>query len=276
MTMHRTGLAIILMAAIAGAVWAEPQTLEDVRAALEGKRFDTYAADIDIAMNMGGMSMNMDGHMIGQGSAMAMTMNMGMGGQAISTKMIVQDSGTMWVEANVNGTRQIMKGDRDTMKEMGMSMSGLSPGMIPQSQTMPATATEMLDMLGQMYDLAYAGTDTVNGAPVFVLDAEMKSEYADMFENSPQIQQMGLQFDKTRFAVGSDDGFVRRMEMLMPDGTAFMTQTYSNVVLNEALPDDAFEYTPPEGANVIDMVEQMKQLQRMQGNQQVPESGATP
>ncbi len=155
--------------------------------------------------------------------------------------------------------KQVMKGDRDAIQSLSAGMAGLNPSALPQDSAMPSTPGAMLDAFSEMYDLTYSGVDSVEGVEVYAFEGEAKPEYKEMFRQSPQLAQMGVTLDAARFFLGKDDGFLRKVEVLMEDGTVFTTQTYSNVTLNESLPQGAFSYTPPEGVPVMDLGQQLQQ-----------------
>lgn len=55
--------------------------------------------------------------------------------------------------------------------------------------------------------------------------------------------------------IGADDGVLRKMIMLDKEGKEMMSQSYTNIQLGIEVADSQFEFTPPEGSQVVDMTE---------------------
>ncbi len=55
--------------------------------------------------------------------------------------------------------------------------------------------------------------------------------------------------------IGADDGLVRKMVFINEEGKEMMSQSYTNIQLNVEVADSQFEFTPPEGVQVVDMTE---------------------
>ena len=61
---------------------------------------------------------------------------------------------------------------------------------------------------------------------------------------------------KMELWIGADDGLVRKIVMFDGQGAEMISQSYKNVELNPKVLDKEFEFTPPEGVQVMDMTEQ--------------------
>jgi len=90
-----------------------------------------------------------------------------------------------------------------------------------------------------------------------------------VFQGLPKIPEM----QKTTFApakmeiwLGADDGMVRKIIMFSEEGKEMMSQVYTNVNINVRIADSQFEFTPPEGVQVMDMTEgsvnMMREMQK--------------
>ena len=58
-----------------------------------------------------------------------------------------------------------------------------------------------------------------------------------------------------RVEVGKKDGLVRELALLDTQGREVLTQEYSQVEINVPIPEGTFAFTPPEGAQVVDLNE---------------------
>jgi outer membrane lipoprotein-sorting protein len=71
---------------------------------------------------------------------------------------------------------------------------------------------------------------------------------------------------KVEFLVYADNGLPYKVQTYGKNDELIMEQTYSNYQLNVDIPDSQFEFTPPEGVQVMDMTEatinMMKQMRK--------------
>ena len=84
---------------------------------------------------------------------------------------------------------------------------------------------------------------------------EMK---ALVFKGLPRKSEMGeMTFTPAEIEmwIGADDGLVRKMTLFNEEGKEMMTHSYMNVEINTEVNDSQFEFTPPEGTQVMDMTE---------------------
>ena len=65
-------------------------------------------------------------------------------------------------------------------------------------------------------------------------------------------------------AIGAEDGMMRSMSMGPAEGPANMKVTMSNLKFGVDLPENAFEFTPPDGVEVMDMTEMMEQAEAVE------------
>jgi len=181
--------------------------------------------------------------------AMDMEMNQPLpGGQTMKMKMkSVCDGATMWnvVDMGMGGPPMIMKGDMEQMKaRMGGPMGQMDPEMLKQR----------LETLREQADLALEADETVNEVDCYVVAGSITPE--DLASLSGQEgDNLGPLAGKTldlSMALGKEDFLPRKIKVAV-EGKPFMELVFSNIKLNAGVADSAFTYTPPEGANVMDM-----------------------
>jgi thiol-disulfide isomerase/thioredoxin len=267
-----TILSIVLLGCTAAwqALAADPATYEEMKDALRAKGLShtSLMADFAMDMSMQGMAMKATGDIQGKGAAMIMNMTMDMPGmpEGMSMKMIMDLDGIMWIESSAGGMNQVMKMDMNKIKAM-MEESGMD---LPFDSSMSDFMGQMTDPVAFLeksepfLDFTLDGVDTVNGDAVYVLNADVTAAGFQGFDPTGMLGRMGDgKIDNYKMYLGVDDGFMRKMEMGM-DGMT-MVQTYSNIRLNEEMSDDLFVYTPPAGAQVMDMMEMIESQMNASG-----------
>ncbi len=258
-------LSIVLLGCTATwqALAADPTTYEEMKDALRAKGLShtTLKADFTMDMNMQGMAMKATGDIQGKGEAMIMNMTMEMPGmpEGMTMKMTMDLDGAMWIESAVGGMNQVMKMDMAKMKAL-MEESGMD---LPLDSSMSDFSGQMTDPVAFLeksepyLDFTLEGVDTVNGDAVYVLNADVTAAGFQGFDPTGMLGRMGDgKIDNYKMYLGVDDGFMRKMEVGVEGMT--MVQTYSNIRLSEEMSDDLFVYTPPAGAQVMDMMEMME------------------
>jgi len=84
-------------------------------------------------------------------------------------------------------------------------------------------------------------------------------------ENMPSIPA------KIEIGIIADNGMIRKTVKFNEEGKEGMSQSYSNVLLNVNIPDSEFEFTPPEGVQVIDMTENtLNMIKKLSGQTTEP------
>jgi len=237
---------IILSAAGPNGVRAE-KSAEQIMADLESKAstVTSYSADMAMTMSMMGQKMTTNGkYVFKTPNKIWMETEMDMG--AMKMKQIYISNGkTAWAyQPTMKMVTKInMEKITAEMKDSGM---GQKPGDI--SKPFQGFDKE---------SVSFDRTDTIGGEKVYV------------FKGTPQNMNM----DKMPFAIsimemwiGADNGLAMKMAMFNEEGVEIMTQTYSNIELNIEVDESRFEFTPPEGVQVMDMTEgsmnMMKEMQK--------------
>jgi outer membrane lipoprotein-sorting protein len=140
---------------------------------------------------------------------------------------------------------RVMKMDMSVMEEM----TGRKPGA-------GMDAMSMLEELQKKYDLEYKGAEDLKGEKVHVLegtakDAPEEGAPAGMQQSTPHTILMYLSVE---------GGYPVKVVHKEKDGTTSMNVEYTNVKYNTGIEDSAFDYTPPEGVQVMDVTEMVKQM----------------
>ena len=94
--------------------------------------------------------------------------------------------------------------------------------------------------------IAYVRTDKIDDKDVYIFQGIPEVTGT---ENVPFIPA------KIEIGIDVDNGMLSKMVMFNEKGKEMMSQSYSNVQLNANIPDSEFEFTPPEGVQVMDMTE---------------------
>jgi len=274
----RSLLVLASLAIVCAACSREPKTTEEVLKDIGAKsaKIQTYAADYDIAMNMGGMAMNLGGDIKGKDKLMAMTMNINMMGQQIAMKMITDNTGMTWMDMDMMGQKQVMKMDMTQAQQMQQQMMPGMPSGMGGPQNDPRKAAEQHS---QMFDLSYTGKEKHGDEDVYVLAGKLKDTAKSSLAAGPAGNaaagiDVSSMMSSARLKIGVKDGFPRSAEILGNDDKPWMTQTYKNVKLNASLDDAQFSYTPPAGVQVMDMSEMAGAA--MQEQSAVSSPGETP
>lgn len=246
----RKRMVILLTATLmALPLWAvEAAQAGDVQAALEkiqqaGEKINSFEADMKMSTMMMNQPMDMSGHVVVlKPDRMRMTMTMPPQGEM----EMVSDGTTTWTYMPMMNL--VQKIDNAAMKDM--------PGMGASGQPMK-DPSKVLDQMNPD-SLRYLGEESVDGQPCFVFEGQVPE----------QARKMGQQFVPQTMKVwlAGADGLSRKIESHAADGATMMTMTFSNVKTNIDLLEDHFTFTPPPGAQVMDMSQaiqsMMKQMQQ--------------
>ncbi len=261
-------LAIMLSLICAVIPVAQAQDAAEVIAELKSKIGDlkAFSADMTMTMGMAGMTIESQGEIMVLDKQMALNMTMDMMGQKMATRSVMDASGIMWSETDFGGMKQVVKMDMNKMMEQSAELTGLpSP-----SGGLGGNPVEAVEAMLNTFDLQLDGKDTIGGVEVYRLSATVKDELKGQMDPTGQMEQMGISLNGVRMAFGIEDGFPREYSMLDTEGNPIMSMTYSNLVLNPEVDASIFEYTPPEGTQVMDMTAMMEQ--QMQGLGDAPGS----
>jgi outer membrane lipoprotein-sorting protein len=111
--------------------------------------------------------------------------------------------------------------------------------------------------------IKYLEKKTVDGKEVQVFEAVMPFA-GQMSADQPGNQMMPK---KMNILIAADSGLPYKIIAYSQNDTLMMQQTYSNFRTNIPIDDSEFEFTPPEGVQVMDMTEgAINMMQQMQGS----------
>ncbi len=157
------------------------------------------------------------------------------GGMTMSI-LVVSDGTTLWTEMDnpAMGGRQVTKMSLEVMEQMNSAALGVSPtSMDPVAQLEALTGTVDFELLERA-----GGKVTLEGK----ITDEARARLGIMA--APGVDGFVLVIDeKTGFPT----------EVRTTGETPFLTMRFSNLKFVDALADELFEYTPPEGLPVMDV-----------------------
>ncbi len=275
----RSVLTLAVLVIIFAACSKEPKTTEEVLKDIGDKaaKINTYSADFDMAMNMGALDMKFGGNMQGKEKLMAMTLNMEMMNQNVAMKMVTDQTGITWMEMDMMELKQVMKMDMAQAQAMQEEMIPGMPTGFGGMGGLRGDPRSFADQFSKTFDMTYTGKEKLEDEDVYVLTGKLKEELKATLSDNPSAvgaatmgMDLGSMMDTARMKIGVKDGFPRSAEMLDKDGKAWMTQTYKNVKLDVPIDDALFAYTPPDGAQVMDMSEVAGEA--MHGQEDAPQN----
>ena len=230
---------------------AGPTTYEEALKSLEEATASvkSWSADIETKTTIGGVEIKSKGETMGSGDRIMSDLAMEVMGQLMQVKSVLGADGIHWTETKMTGQIQVFKLD--------MNAFGESKGNLPSTPGGPGTGqgsaqdpSKMFENLGQMYDMTFTGNEVMDGTDTSLFAGTIKDEFKA--DPSGNMASIGMAPNKIRVAIGTEDGFVRKFEQINTDGVSFMTMTFTGIKINPAVDDRVFQYTVPEGANVID------------------------
>jgi outer membrane lipoprotein-sorting protein len=113
--------------------------------------------------------------------------------------------------------------------------------------------------------IKYLGQKTVDNKKVHIFEAAVS--YPGQMPTA-QSQQQKMLPKKINMLIIADSGLPYRIMAYGEDGSLMMQQTYSNFRLDIPIDDSEFEFSPPEGTQVMDMTQgAMNMMKQMQGSQ---------
>ena len=265
--------AVVLLCGIGVATpAAEPQTIHELKAYFATVATDkgAYTADYTITMNKEEANKSeaepidelaRKGKVVVRGDALRMTMSVG----ALEDRPALNVAYTAVINVDNIMHMQVetptavvppMKIDLDALGKMAEKL-GLPfgvPAAALGSEEMSAGLmihpTKLLVSLGKMYDLKMVGKESLRGEGVYVIESRMKAETLQKYKKKPNLQWM---FDvEQRIYMGSDDGVLRKMT-----SGGIRTMELTNIDFGANIEDKDFVLTIPEGAQEIDMTEEL-------------------
>ncbi|NLY02782.1 MAG: outer membrane lipoprotein carrier protein LolA [Rhodopirellula sp.] len=209
------------------------QVIEKLKSKVES--VETGRADLKMATTMMGRKINMEGDVVfAKPGKMRMKISTDLGMMKMD-QIIVSDGATIWTY-------------QPTMKmvsKIDVAKLAAATGKEDAAQQQSGDITQPLKGL-QPDSIKLLRTEESDGAKTYV------------FEGSPQTAGMSkvpFQPAKMQVWVGAEDGVLHKMVMLDEKDNEMLSQTYENIKLGIDVPAGTFEFTPPEGVQVMDMTE---------------------
>jgi len=250
-------LVLVLAGALASPALAEVSDLEGLTAfvAEKAKEAGAWSADSETKVSMMGMETVIKGSLLVKGECSVMNTNMEMMGQKMTMRQVVGEDGVLWTENQVMGQTMVIKvpvDEREKTAGPGRAGNPVDPSM---------AAGDMLEKMSEVFDLSFEGTEELSDGKAYRVKGTLKEGGMEKLDTSGMMEQMGLTMDAISMWFSAEDGLTRKMVMMDSEGTPFITQAFSNINLDPEVAADAFNYTPPEGVQVIDA----SQMQGMPG-----------
>lgn len=270
--------ALYLPLFLAGLLVASPghaqiNTYEEMKTELKAKGQSNktvsvdFTTDISLDKSIQEVTMTANGHIYGKGSTLFMNMSMDIPGmsevtgisEAWTMRMTINPDGIMWIESSENSTTQVIKIDMENVdtfvNEFGMDIPfNSSMRDFLKQLTNPAPYLESSD---PFLEFTLEGLEEMETGSVYVLNATLKDEGFKLFDPTDILNSMGAaSFDSYKLYIGKEDGYIYKID-IESEGMQ-ITQIFRNFQLNKDMPDEMFNYTPPAGAQVVDMTEEME------------------
>jgi outer membrane lipoprotein-sorting protein len=254
MKTFRASLTVVAILALSALAFGQPdakttQMMEEL--ARKAANINSYRVDTKMETQMMGQKMTMDGAMaVKKPNKMHVTTTSSMM-QGMKTETYTSGD-TVWTY--MPAMKMAHKIDMAKVK-----------AQFPEGSEMAKESDITKPFEGFPKDsIKYIEKKTVDGTEVHVFEA--------LTENMPQMPQgqgdPQMIPHKMVFWLNAGNGLPQKVLFLNKDGSTMMTQTYSNFRINVPIPDSEFEFSPPEGVQVMDMTEgtlnMMKQMQQAQ------------
>lgn len=235
----------------------ELQTLDEVMTFVResAREIETWSADFEITMSMAGALTEMKGTAYGKGGRTVHETTVEAKGQIMKTRTVLDADGIEWTETEMMDQTQVTKLDMNAMAEKDEELTGISMSGLGKSPLASQEPEKILDFYAEIFDLQFEGIETHEGEKVFVITGSMKKGLLDQDDAPDPIRRLRAMIGNLELSLGAKDGFPRSTKLLGDDGALFMALRYKNVVLNEPIDDNLFEYVPPDGVAVMDMTE---------------------
>ncbi|MCE5249027.1 outer membrane lipoprotein carrier protein LolA [bacterium] len=244
-----TGILIGVLTACSGiGILQAEDTVEQRIAALEAKAktITSYQADMAMTIDMMGQKMVSTGICYFKKPRLSRIENdMDMGTMKMK-QIIVSDGKMLWT------SQPAMK----MVAKIDLEKVTAAVGEDAASDKAAGDVAEPFKSFDRA-SITFVRKDKVGGKDVYV------------FRGNPQMknmEKMPVKISKIESWVGVEDGLVRKMVMIGEDDKEMMSQTYTNVKINVAIDPAIFVFTPPEGAQIMDMTEgSINMMKEMKG-----------
>jgi len=205
----------------------------------------SYTADMTITVEMMGQEMITEGEIIfKKPEKMRMEMSSNMFPQ--SKMMVISDGQTMWTY--MPAMNMVQKMDLARMKKELSEFYRIEDILEQQTKQ----SGDMLNPLkGFNRDsIKFVGIEQTAQGKTYTLEVDFPEKMLDT-----RAQQWGFTPSKAKFWILEDNGVAVKMDIYTQTGNKMMSQEYKNIKLNPKISDSMFVFSPPEGAQVMDMTD---------------------
>ncbi len=246
----RTGHRPLVMFAGIVVVWVggsflrAEETTEQMIANLKAKAVavKTVRADLKMSMAIMGQKMTMAGPvLIAPPGKARIEMSMDMGLMKMD-QVIVADGTTVWtyqptlkMAHRIDAAKVAAETGIEQVGQQGNDLTQPFAGLAPES-------------------IKLVRADKLAGNEVHVFEG---------VPAMPNLPQIPFKPAKTEVWVGAEDGLLRKSVMFDADGKEMMSQAYENIEVNVEIPAEKFQFTPPEGIQVMDMTDGVLNMLKM-------------
>jgi outer membrane lipoprotein-sorting protein len=238
-------IMLVLLLCLSCSVQKKPTTAQVVdELTRKAQQVESYAVDTKTVTNMKGNSITITGKTVWKKPDMMHIITNMMNG---SKQEIYHTSGVVWTYNPM--MKMATKMDISKVKDMpGDQSFGKTKGPASLLENFPKEA------------MSTPEKKTVDGNEVYVF--QMSPE-----QGAPSTQQnVPMPPHPMEIMIFADTGLPYKLSMRDKDGSLLMEQTYSNYQVNNPIPDSEFQFTPPEGVQIMDMSEaSMNMMNRMKG-----------
>lgn len=232
---------------------AEPVTTEQRLAEIASKveDIDSYKVTMTMDMEMMGQTMTTEQKItFKKPNKMRTTSTSDMMG-GVMTQEMYSTGDIMWYYMPTMGMATKM--DMSKFKGHNRDHPGMAAGgsMINMFENIPKDKIE------------YIEDKVTDEGLVYVFEANLE----EMRSEAPESPMLAMFPNKMVFWMGADTGLPVKIIMVGKEGNTMMEQTYSDLEINPEIDDSIFEFTPPEGVQVMDMSERAKHtMKNMMGH----------
>jgi outer membrane lipoprotein-sorting protein len=180
-----------------------------------------------------------------------MQLDMPIMGQHSQMTMVMGQDDVLWQVMKSGSQVQIMKTDMNKIGTNVLAQAGIQGN--PADQFDPA---KQLETTKGMCDFNVGAAGQLGGQPMYVLEGTLNQAALA----NPQMATMAAMVGKMRVFIGQTDGFVHRLEQYDKSQTNLvMAMEFTNLKFNQDVADSTFVYSPPPGAQVVDVAQIMSQ-----------------
>ncbi|MEA1895452.1 MAG: outer membrane lipoprotein carrier protein LolA [Euryarchaeota archaeon] len=159
--------------------------------------------------------------------------------------------------AELAGTVMVRNGS--TMWTYDPAKNQVAKMALPEDEPFEMDYIELINDLMEENDIAYKGTENLDGRSTYVIEATPKDESKREF------------ISKTRVWVDCENWMLLGTEMYGNDGNSMVKVQYMDVTFNTGIPDSEFIFEVPEGCEVVeesfeDMVPEEMTLEEARAN----------